>query len=129
MALANWIKKTQRDKNPKLIGLVRKMLQSCVCFGKRRSKRRSSSFEDSSSCRSSEIERGGELLNNGKNGHAGGSGNSILKFLRSKGLQRNWRKAERGMSMTKAERSKFFILFEFFSAIVISSELLMLKKP
>ncbi|KAL5292912.1 PPEF1 family protein [Megaselia abdita] len=81
------------------------MLQSCVCFGKRRSKRRSSSFEDSSSCRSSEIERGGELLSNSKNGHAGGSGNSILKFLRSKGLQRNWRKAERGMSMTKAERT------------------------
>lgn len=90
-----------------------KMLQSCVCFGKRRSKRRSSSFEDSSSCRSSEIERGGELLSNTKNGHAGGSGNSILKFLRSKGLQRNWRKAERGMSMTKAERSEFIFFLHF----------------
>lgn len=95
------------------------MLKSCVCFGKRRSKRRSSSFEDSSSCRSSEIERGGELLSNSKNGHAGGNGNSILKFLRSKGLQRNWRKTERGMSMTKAERSKFDINFDILAKFTI----------
>ncbi|XP_055371810.1 serine/threonine-protein phosphatase rdgC isoform X2 [Condylostylus longicornis] len=73
------------------------MLRSCVCF--RRNKRRSSSFEDSSSCRSSEIERGG-----------GGSdtayhNSNLFQLFRSKGWYHQWRKTGRGMSMTKIERT------------------------
>lgn len=73
------------------------MLRNCACFSRQR---RSSSFEDSSSCRSSEIERGVE-----RNPHA----SNLLKLLTSKGWYRQWRKPEREMSMTRVERSKLFI--------------------
>ncbi|XP_041783489.1 serine/threonine-protein phosphatase rdgC-like isoform X1 [Anopheles merus] len=69
------------------------MLRNCGCFQRAR---RSSSFEDSSSCRSSEIERGGEMTP-----HSG----SLLKLFTSKGWCRQWRKSGRGMSMTKIERT------------------------
>ncbi|XP_038109489.1 serine/threonine-protein phosphatase rdgC isoform X3 [Culex quinquefasciatus] len=69
------------------------ILRSCGCFQRTR---RSSSFEDSSSCRSSEIERGGEMTP-----HSG----SLLKLFTSKGWCRQWRKTGRGMSMTKIERT------------------------
>lgn len=78
---------------------MRDMLRSCACFSR---PRRGSSFEDSSSCRSSEIERGGELTPNG---------GSLLKLFTSKGWCRQWRKTGRGMSMTKIERSKYFFLY------------------
>uniref|UniRef100_A0A182FTV5 Uncharacterized protein n=1 Tax=Anopheles albimanus TaxID=7167 RepID=A0A182FTV5_ANOAL len=71
------------------------MLRNCGCFQRAR---RNSSFEDSSSCRSSEIERGGEMTP-----HSG----SLLKLFTSKGWCRQWRKSGRGMSMTKIERSKY----------------------
>jgi hypothetical protein len=74
---------------------MKEMLRSCACF---RRKRRSHSIEDSSSCRSSEIERGGEMTP-----HSG----SLLKLFTSGGWCRQWRKTGRGMSMTKVERSKF----------------------
>ncbi|XP_058465833.1 serine/threonine-protein phosphatase rdgC [Malaya genurostris] len=69
------------------------MLRSCGCFQRTR---RGSSIEDSSSCRSSEIERGGEITP-----HSG----SLLKLFTSKGWCRQWRKTGRGMSMTKIERT------------------------
>nr|XP_029730879.1 serine/threonine-protein phosphatase rdgC-like [Aedes albopictus] len=69
------------------------MLRRCGCFQRTR---RGSSFEDSSSCRSSEIERGGEMTP-----HSG----SLLKLFTSKGWCRQWRKTGRGMSMTKIERT------------------------
>ncbi|XP_058834383.1 serine/threonine-protein phosphatase rdgC isoform X2 [Topomyia yanbarensis] len=69
------------------------MLRSCGCFQRTR---RGSSIEDSSSCRSSEIERGGEITP-----HSG----SLLKLFTSKGWYRQWRKTGRGMSMTKIERT------------------------
>lgn len=70
------------------------MLRSCACFQRQR---RGSNFEDSSSCRSSEIERGGEITPN--------SG-SLLKLFTSRTWCRQWRKPGRGISMTKIERSK-----------------------
>lgn len=76
------------------------MLKNCICF---KSRRRSSMIEDSSSCRSSEIERGTEVLR----GNSGG--NSFLKFCTSKLWCREWRKPGRGMSMTRVERSKYFL--------------------
>lgn len=84
------------------------MLRNCACFQRQR---RGSSFEDSSSCRSSEIERGGEITpNNG----------SLLKLFTSRTWYRQWRKTGRAISMTKIERSKsismlciFIILFSF----------------
>lgn len=83
---------------------MREMLRNCACF---RRKRRSPSFEDSSSCRSSEIERGGEITPHG---------GSLLKLFTSRGWCRQWRKTGRGMSMTKIERSKwiFFYLLYYF---------------
>lgn len=75
------------------------MLRSCTCFQRQR---RGSSFEDSSSCRSSEIERGGEITPN--------SG-SLLKLFTSRKWCRQWRKPGRGLSMTKIERSKCFYGF------------------
>lgn len=71
------------------------MLRNCGCFQR---KRRSPSIEDSSSCRSSEIERGGETTPRG----------SLGKLFSSRGWCRGWRKGNRGMSMTKIERSKFW---------------------
>ncbi|XP_059618091.1 serine/threonine-protein phosphatase rdgC [Phlebotomus argentipes] len=69
------------------------MLRNCGCF---RRTRRSLSFEDSSSCRSSEIERAGQLTpTNG----------SLLKIFTSKGWCGQWRKPSRGMSMSKIERT------------------------
>lgn len=81
---------------------MHEMLRSCVCFG-RNNKRRSSSFEDSSSCRSSEIERGV----GGANITPHNNSSSLLKLIRSKGWYRHWRKPGRGMSMTKVERSEY----------------------
>ena len=91
------------------------MLRSCVCFGQRGNhKRRSSSFDTSSSCRSSEIERGGKTATTADgsqqqtnallaNGHFG---SSLLQYFQTKGWYRNWRKPTRGISMTKIEISK-----------------------
>lgn len=72
------------------------MLANCGCFER---KRRSSSLEDSSSCRSSEIERG--IVDSTEP-----TQNSFMKFLTSKGWCRTFRKPGRGMSMTKVERGK-----------------------
>lgn len=74
---------------------MKEMLKSCGCF---RRKRRSSSIEDSSSCRSSELERGGEMTPRG---------GSLLKLFSPRGIYKGWRKGGRGMSMTKIERSKY----------------------
>lgn len=71
------------------------MLRNCACFQRQR---RGSSFEDSSSCRSSEIERGSEVSTN--NG-------SILKLITSRGWCRQWRKTGSTISMSKIERSKY----------------------
>lgn len=60
-------------------------------------------IEDSSSCRSSEIERGAEVSRTGP------SGSGFLKFCTSKLWCRDWRKPGRGMSMTKVERSKWIL--------------------
>lgn len=91
------------------------MLRSCVCFGGNH-KRRSSSFDTSSSCRSSEIERGGKTATTTAttadgsqnallaNGHFG---TSLLQYFQTKGWYRNWRKPTRGISMTKIEISKY----------------------
>ncbi|XP_059226699.1 uncharacterized protein LOC106095178, partial [Stomoxys calcitrans] len=86
------------------------MLRSCVCFGQRsNNKRRSSSFDTSSSCRSSEIERGGKTAttaNGGNNSSGIANGrmaSSFLQFFQTKGWYRNWRKPTRGLSMTKIE--------------------------
>lgn len=81
---------------------MREMLRSCACF---RRPRRGSSFEDSSSCRSSEIERGGELQQ--QHGHS--DANSLIRLFTSKGWCRQWRKPGRGMSMTRIERSEYYL--------------------
>ena len=74
------------------------MLRNCGCFEKRR---RNSSVEDTSSCRSSELERGTEIA---------AHGSSLFKFFSAHGwCRRPWRKAGRGMSMTKVERSEFIV--------------------
>lgn len=70
------------------------MLRSCACFKRQR---RGSSFEDSSSCRSSEIERGSEVSN---------TNGSLLKLITSRGWCRQWRKTGSTISMSKIERSK-----------------------
>lgn len=79
---------------------MKEMLRNCGCF---RRKRRSPSIEDSSSCRSSEIERGGETTPRG----------SLGKLFSSRGWCKGWRKGGRGMSMTKIERSKLEIELKF----------------
>lgn len=71
------------------------MLRNCGCF---RRKRRTSSFEDSSSCRSSELERGGEPMTPDEG--------TLLKFFTGHGWCGHWRKSGRGMSMTKIEISE-----------------------
>lgn len=71
------------------------MLRNCACFQRQR---RGSSFEDSSSCRSSEIERGSEVSTN--NG-------SILKLITPRGWCRQWRKTGSTISMSKIERSEY----------------------
>lgn len=73
---------------------IGKMLRSCACFQRQR---RGSSFEDSSSCRSSEIERGSEVST---------SNGSLLKLITSRGWCRQWRKTGSTISMSKIERSK-----------------------
>lgn len=70
------------------------MLRNCACFQRQR---RGSSFEDSSSCRSSEIERGSEVST---------SNGSLLKLITSRGWCRQWRKTGSTISMSKIERSK-----------------------
>lgn len=85
------------------------MLRNCACFQRQR---RGSSFEDSSSCRSSEIERGSEVSTN--NG-------SILKLITSRGWCRQWRKTGSTISMSKIERSKHFDEFIFFLDLFILS--------
>lgn len=96
------------------------MLRSCVCFGQRGNhKRRSSSFDTSSSCRSSEIERGGKTAttttalaaahNDGSQQNAVTNGrvaSSLIQLFQTKGWYRHWRKPTRGISMTKIEISK-----------------------
>ncbi|GAB0087921.1 hypothetical protein DMENIID0001_022880 [Sergentomyia squamirostris] len=71
---------------------------TCGCFRRRRSL----SFEDSSSCRSSEIERSGQEA-----GAAATSG--ILSVFTIRGWCGQWRKPNRGMSMSKIERSKYIL--------------------
>lgn len=71
-----------------------KMFRSC---GLCRSQRRDSTLEDSSSCRSSEIERCGDV-----SPHRG----NFLKIFGTMGWYRQFRKPGRGMSMTKIERSE-----------------------
>lgn len=71
------------------------MLRNCACFQRQR---RGSSFEDSSSCRSSEIERGSEVST---------SNGSLLKLITSRGWCRQWRKTGSTISMSKIERSKY----------------------
>ena len=93
------------------------MLRSCVCFG--RNKRRSSSFEDSSSCRSSEIERGG-VGNDTQVAH----NDSLLKLFRSKGWYRQWRETGRAMSMTKIERSEYICTIYMYNILFISNLML-----
>lgn len=95
------------------------MLRSCVCFGQRGNhKRRSSSFDTSSSCRSSEIERGGKTATTIAASTADGSqqqnamangrvASSLLQLFQTKGWYRHWRKPTRGISMTKIEISKY----------------------
>ncbi|XP_053684509.1 serine/threonine-protein phosphatase rdgC [Sabethes cyaneus] len=68
------------------------ILRRCGCF---RRNRRGSSIEDSSSCRSSEIERGGETVPHKAR---------QLKLFKSKTWCQRWRKTGRG-SMTKVERT------------------------
>ncbi|XP_055314894.1 serine/threonine-protein phosphatase rdgC [Sitodiplosis mosellana] len=68
------------------------MLRNCACFQRQR---RGSSFEDSSSCRSSEIERGSEVST---------SNGSLLKLITSRGWCRQWRKTST-ISMSKIERT------------------------
>lgn len=110
------------------------MLRSCVCLG-RGAKRRSSSLEDTSSCRSSEIERVAkrmetmtvytktttsskttttttnklqqqqQLLQQSNDGGRSTT-SSLLQFFQSKTWYRHWRKTERSMSMSKTERSE-----------------------
>ncbi|XP_054734668.1 uncharacterized protein LOC129242134 [Anastrepha obliqua] len=107
------------------------MLRSCVCLG-RGAKRRSSSLEDTSSCRSSEIERVAKRmetmtvytkttsaskttttttskLQQQQLQQSSGSGrsttSSLLQFFQSKTWYRHWRKTERSMSMSKTERT------------------------
>ncbi|XP_046807351.1 uncharacterized protein LOC124419998 [Lucilia cuprina] len=91
------------------------MLRSCVCFGQRGNhKRRSSSFDTSSSCRSSEIERGGKTATTTADGSQqqqnsvanGRVASSLLQLFQTKGWYRHWRKPTRGISMTKIEISK-----------------------
>ncbi|KAI8123477.1 Serine/threonine-protein phosphatase rdgC [Lucilia cuprina] len=88
------------------------MLRSCVCFGQRGNhKRRSSSFDTSSSCRSSEIERGGKTATTTADGSQqqqnsvanGRVASSLLQLFQTKGWYRHWRKPTRGISMTKIE--------------------------
>ncbi|CAD7081267.1 unnamed protein product [Hermetia illucens] len=83
------------EKFPSLISDFKRFSPDGPCM---KTKRRSSSFEDSSSCRSSEIERGGI---GDMTPHSG----SLLKLFRSKGWYRQWRKPGRGLSMTKIERT------------------------
>lgn len=86
------------------------MLKSCGCFQR---KRRSSSIEDSSSCRSSELERGGEITPRG---------GSLLKLFSPRGICKGWRKGGRGMSMTKIERSKYrLLLYVYIMKIIFQS--------
>lgn len=70
------------------------MLRNCVCFQRQR---RGSSFEDSSSCRSSEIEHDSEV--SPKSG-------TIFKLIMPREWCRQWRKAGSTLSMSKIERSK-----------------------
>uniref|UniRef100_A0A1B0B3L7 Uncharacterized protein n=1 Tax=Glossina palpalis gambiensis TaxID=67801 RepID=A0A1B0B3L7_9MUSC len=91
------------------------MLRNCVCFGQRsQNKRRSSSFDTSSSCRSSEIERSGKAaatratvaatVENHSNTMAnGGMASSLLQLFQKKGWYRHWRKPTRGITMSKTE--------------------------
>lgn len=114
------------------------MLRSCVCFGNRgNDKRRSSSFDTSSSCRSSEIERGGKTATTSSSADNGRHGNhhnhhsqqhqnqvtnghvasSLLQFFQKKGWHRHWRKPTRGLSMTKIEISEYRIYLIVFICV------------
>lgn len=78
------------------------MLKNCGCIKR---KRRYSRNEDSSSCRSSEIERNANESST-SNERESGSGRSLLKIFTSSGCFRAIRKPGRAMSMTKVERGK-----------------------
>ncbi|EDV96599.1 GH16341 [Drosophila grimshawi] len=94
------------------------MLRSCVCMqGAGGGKRRSSSVEDASSCRSSEIERVGASMQTttlGSNGQpqtlapqTTARASSLLQLFQRKGWCKHFRKPLRGMSATRAEKSKY----------------------
>ena len=82
------------------------MLKNCGCIKR---KRRYSRNEDSSSCRSSEIERNANESST-SNERESGSGRSLFKIFTSSGCFRAIRKPGRGMSMTKVERGKTDII-------------------
>ncbi|KRF84893.1 serine/threonine-protein phosphatase rdgC isoform X1 [Drosophila virilis] len=92
------------------------MLRSCVCLQNGGSgKRRSSSVEDASSCRSSEIERVGASMQTttlGSNGQpqtltppTSTRASSLLQLFQRKGWCKHFRKPLRGMSATRAEKT------------------------
>ncbi|EDW72874.2 uncharacterized protein Dwil_GK16946 [Drosophila willistoni] len=94
------------------------MLRSCVCLrsdggSSSGGKRRSSSVEDASSCRSSEIERVGASMQtlgpNGQPHSAAGQtttrASSLLQLFQRKGWCKHFRKPLRGMSASRAEKT------------------------
>nr|ACH92526.1 IP16239p [Drosophila melanogaster] len=90
------------------------MLRSCVCLRTDDDgKRRSSSVEDASSCRSSEIERvGASMQTLGPNGQPQSSAaqtstraSSLLQLFQRRGWCKHFRKPLRGMSASRAEKT------------------------
>ncbi|KPU78056.1 uncharacterized protein Dana_GF10046, isoform B [Drosophila ananassae] len=90
------------------------MLRSCVCLRTDEAgKRRSSSVEDASSCRSSEIERvGASMQTLGPNGQPQASSaqtstraSSLLQLFQRRGWCKHFRKPLRGMSASRAEKT------------------------
>ncbi|EDW44180.1 GM22267 [Drosophila sechellia] len=95
------------------------MLRSCVCLRTDDDgKRRSSSVEDASSCRSSEIERvGASMQTLGPNGQPQSSAaqtstraSSLLQLFQRRGWCKHFRKPLRGMSASRAEKSEYHLI-------------------
>ncbi|ALC44363.1 CG13814, partial [Drosophila busckii] len=86
------------------------MLRSCVCLQSGGKRRGSSSVEDASSCRSSEIERVGASMQmtNGQSQTppaTSSTSSSLLQLFHRKGWCKHFRKPLRGMSSSRAEKS------------------------
>ncbi|XP_034133338.1 serine/threonine-protein phosphatase rdgC isoform X1 [Drosophila guanche] len=90
------------------------MLRSCVCLrSEEDGKRRGSSVEDASSCRSSEIERvGASMQTLGPSGQPQSvsaqtttRASSLLQLFQRKGWCKHFRKPLRGMSASRAEKT------------------------